>query len=99
MVLRNKDFCTTVNSVLDFSRIAKEEQLKDEVQLIQDILTGSKNAITQSMIDAAIHQKIKTEDALIASIIEEIRNRALMVEYLSDKSFQTKWLFRNSLRV
>jgi hypothetical protein len=101
MVLRNKAFCTTVNSVLDFSRTVKDVQfnsLKEEYDLIRDILTGSKNAIKQSMIDAAIQQKIKTEEALVESI-EATRRRGSMVDDLHEKGFKTKWLFRNSLRV
>ncbi len=99
LVLKNDETFRIIKSILDVSRVRKEidlEDLSEEVQLIRDILKGSREAITKSMIDSGVDFGAKTVQDVINHIVP-IMERGRMIDELSEKQFSGQWFYRKEV--
>ena len=94
LVLQNDEVFPIIKLILDTARARKEISLEDftqEIQLIRDILTGSREAINQSRISHGVEFGTNKIEEIINHIIP-IKDRGRMIDEISERQFDGHWL-------
>lgn len=98
LILKNEEVFVIIKLVLDSCRVRKDidlSEMEQEVKLIQDIIKGCRTAITNTKIKMEMEKKRKVPVEEIISILEVDHQRGTLVDDVSGRKFNKRWLFRN----
>ena len=94
LVLQNDEVFPIIKLILDTARARKEINLEDftqEIQLIRGILNGGREAINQSRISHGVEFGTNKIEDIINYIIP-IRDRGRMIDEISERQFNSRWI-------
>jgi hypothetical protein len=101
LVLRNKEVFLQMKLILETCNARKEIQLDSfakEAKLMLEIIKGSRAAITTTMINADLEQKITSIEVMISQI-EDTKKRGTIVDDIANKQFNNQWLIGKEVSV